>query len=56
MIIYIPEPIRKTLGGSNDKVVSLFKTNTPKNYDKQLAYQRGKKQADQRHKDNLNKS
>ena len=27
---YIPDPIRKSVGGFKDKVVSLFKTNTPK--------------------------
>ena len=27
---YIPESIRKIAGGFKDKVVSLFKTNTPK--------------------------
>ena len=30
LINYIPEPIRKTVGGFRDKAVSLFKTNTPK--------------------------
>ena len=25
---YIPEPIRKSVGGFKDKIVSLFKTNT----------------------------
>ena len=33
LIIYIPEPI-KTVGGSKDKVVSLFKTNIPEEYGK----------------------
>ena len=28
LIIYIPELIRKTIGGFKDKIVSLFKTNT----------------------------
>ena len=27
---YISEPIRKSLGGFKDKIVSIFKTNTPK--------------------------
>ena len=36
---YIPESIRKIAGGFKDKVVSLFKTNTPK----QTLYGRGKK-------------
>ena len=26
---YIPDPIRKSVGGFKDKVVSLFKTNSP---------------------------
>ena len=30
LINYIPEPIRKSVGGFKDKIVSLFKTNTPK--------------------------
>ena len=38
LINYIPEPIRKSLGGFKDKVISLFKTNTPK----QTVYGRGK--------------
>ena len=29
MISYIPEPIRKSVGGFKDMIVSLFKTNTP---------------------------
>ena len=39
LITYIPEPIRKSAGGLKDKIVSLFKTNTPK----QTVYGRGKK-------------
>ena len=39
LIIYIPEPIRKSEGGFKDKVICLFKTNTPK----QAVYGRGKK-------------
>ena len=38
-INYIPEHIRKSVGGFKDKVISLFKTNTPK----QTVYRRGKK-------------
>ena len=38
-INYIPEPIRKSVGGFIDKIESLFKTNTPK----QTMYGRGKK-------------
>ena len=39
LINYIPEPTRKSVGGFKDKIVSLFKTNTPK----QTVYGRGKK-------------
>ena len=39
LINYIPEPIRKGVGGFKDKIVSLFETNTPK----QNVYGRGKK-------------
>ena len=39
LINYIPEPIRKSVGGFKDKIVSLFKTNTSK----QTVYGRGKK-------------
>ena len=41
LIDYIPEPITKSVGGFKDKIVSLFKTNTPK----QTVYGRGKKQS-----------
>ena len=30
IINHIPEPIRKSIGGFKDKIVSLFRTNTPK--------------------------
>ena len=30
IVNYIPEPIRKNVGGFKDKVISLFTTNTPK--------------------------
>ena len=30
LINYIPDPIRKSVGGFKDKIVSLFKTSTPK--------------------------
>ena len=30
LINYIVEPIRNSVGGLKDKIVSLFKTNTPK--------------------------
>ena len=36
---YIPEPIRNCVGGFKDKLVILFKTNTPK----QTLYGRGMK-------------
>ena len=39
LISYIPELIRKKVGGLEDKIVSLFKTNTPK----QTVCGRGKK-------------
>ena len=38
LINYIHEPIRKSAGCSRDKIVSLFRTNTPK----QTVYERGK--------------
>ena len=34
LINYIPEFIQKTVGGFKDKVVSFFKTTTPKDYGK----------------------
>ena len=37
-INYIPEPIRKIVGSFKDKVVSLFKINTPKNCSKKTVY------------------
>ena len=39
LINYNPEPIRKVAGGFEDKVASLFNTNTPI----QTVYGRGKK-------------
>ena len=39
LVNYIPEPIRKSVGGFKDKIVSLFKTNAPK----QTVYGRGRK-------------
>ena len=39
LINYIPEPIRKIVGGFKDKIESIFKTKTPK----QTMYGRGKK-------------
>ena len=43
LINYIPVPVRKTVSGSKDKVVSPFKTNTPKDSDKQSVYGKEKK-------------
>ena len=39
LINYIPEPIRKSVGGLENKTVNLFKTNTPK----ETVYGKGKK-------------
>ena len=39
LIYYIPQPIRKRVGGFKYKIVSLFKTNAPK----QTVYGRGQK-------------
>ena len=39
LINYVPEFIRKSVGGFKDKIVNLFKTNTPK----KTVYGRGKK-------------
>ena len=39
LISYVPESIRKSVSGFKDKIVSLFKTSTPK----QAVYGRGKK-------------
>ena len=39
LINYITEPKRKSIGGFKDKILSLFKTNRPK----QTVYGRGKK-------------
>ena len=39
VINYIPELIRKIVGGFKDRIASVFKTNTPK----QTVYERGKK-------------
>ena len=43
LINYIPEPIRKTVNGFEDKVVSLFETSTSKDYGEKTVYSRGKK-------------
>ena len=39
LISFISEPLRKSVGGFKNKIVNLFKTNTPK----QTLYGRGKK-------------
>ena len=39
LINYIPDTIRESVGNFKDKIVSLFKANTPK----QTAYGRGQK-------------
>ena len=46
LINYIPEPIRKSVGDFKDKIVSLFKTNMPK----QAVCGRGKKLSKQKTK------
>ena len=43
LVNYIPKPIRKVVGGIKDKVVSIFKINTLKDYGKQTVYGRSKK-------------
>ena len=50
LISYIPEPIRKSVSGFKDKVISLFKTNTPT----QTVYGRGKKLSKPKKKKNRN--
>ena len=52
---YIPEPIRKTVGGFKNKVVSLFKTNTLKNYGKKSYTGDERNQANQKQKNSLKK-
>ena len=44
LINYIPEPIRKSVGGFKDKVVSHFQINTPKH----TGYGTGKKLSEQK--------
>ena len=50
LINYIPEPIRRSVGGFKDKIVSFFKANTPN----QTAYGRGHKLSKSR-KQNIKK-
>ena len=40
---YTLKPIRKTAGNFKDKIVTLFKINTPENYNRQTVYGRVKK-------------
>ena len=49
---YIPDPIRKSVGGFKDNIVSLFKKNAPK----QAVYGRGKKLNKSKNKSNLKKT
>ena len=53
---YILVPVRKTVGGLKVNVVSLFKTNTPKDYGKQTVYGKGKKSNNPKHKNNTRKT
>ena len=59
LITYIPEPNRKTVGavvgGFKDKVLSLFKTNVPKDYGKPCM-EVERNHANQKHKSNLKKT
>ena len=48
VIHYIPEPIAKIVFGFKDKVISLLKTNTPK----QTMYGRGKNKGNLKSKNN----
>ena len=41
LVNYILELIRKTVGSFKDKIVSLFKTNTPEKYGKKTVYGSG---------------
>ena len=50
LINYIRESIRKSVGGFKDKVISLFKTSTPK----QTVYERGKKLSKPKTQNNRN--
>ena len=49
LINYIPETIRKSVGGFKDKVISLFSTNTSK----ETVYRRGQKLNSHKHKTKL---
>ena len=49
LVNYIPEPVRKSAGDFKDKVISLFKTNTPK----QTVYGRGKTKTQKQSEGNI---
>ena len=49
VINYTPEPIGRCVGGFKDKVISILKTNTPK----QTTYGRGKELSKPKGKSNL---
>ena len=49
LINYTPEPIGRCVGGFKDKVISILKTNTPK----QTTYGRGKELSKPKGKSNL---
>ena len=56
LINYVPKPIRKIVGGFTNTVVSLFKTNSPKDYGKKKPCTgEERNQTNQRHKNNLKK-
>ena len=52
LINYIPEHIRKSVGGFKDEIVSVFKTNTPEQTD----YGRGKKISKPKKQNKINPS
>ena len=52
LINFIPEHIRKSVGGFKDKIIRLFDTNTPK----QTVYGRGKKLSKPKTKKQLKKT
>ena len=56
LINQIPASVRKAISIFKDKVVSLFKTSTPKHYDKQTVYGKERNQASQKPKSNPEKA
>ena len=57
LINYIPNPIREAVGGFFvKKVLSLFKTNTPKDYGDKTCKRDERNQVNQKHKINLKKT